>query len=229
MQKPGTVDSGMLPKTRPTTLSDGYIRRGLVSVLLSVAIVIMSGGSLLWLQWASQYGITLGYPIPSAHIMSPTTRVFTLHQNYQFAASANGRDTTYDWDFGDQSGDVGKSVTHAYQSNGTFVVTVTVHDPAGHYSSDKINVTVLPPPPQAAFTYSISGYGYVSFDASNSSADPSTSIVNYQWNFGDGTADTTSYTQESHYYYNTGTFQVTLVVVDATGQQSSTAATITIS
>jgi len=120
-----------------------------------------------------------------------------------------------------QSGDSGLTVSHAYQSNGTFTVTVTVVDPPGHSSSVTTQVTVLPPVPQASFTYAVGYYGYVGFDASNSSADPSTYIASYNWDFGDGYTDQTGGPQDYHYYSYYGTYQVTLIVVDGTGQQSS--------
>ncbi len=197
------------------------IRTRLVATLIPVAIVVLIGGSLFWLQWASQRGIILGYPLPDVHIVAPEANTLRLNQNYQFSASASGRDITYEWGFGDQNMAYGANVNHSYASNGNFTVTVIVTDEAGHSSSATTDVSVFPPPPQATFTYSAYNYGsYVSFDASSSSADSSTSISAYQWDFGDGTTDTTSYSQDSHYYNSTGTFPVTLIVIDATGQRS---------
>jgi PKD repeat protein len=220
MQRSETARGGLPPKDEPT-MSGSTTRQQLVSVLLPAAIIAIIGGNLLGLQWASSYGITLGYPVPQVHIDSPAIRSFVLHQSYQFVASASGRDLQYYWNFGDQGVSSGSIVTHTFQSNGNFAVMVNATDPAGHFSSDTINVTVLPPPPQASFTYAAGYYGYVNFDASSSLVDPSTSIARYQWSFGDGTMGTTIYPQASHYYSSAGTFQVTLVIVDNTGQQSS--------
>jgi PKD repeat protein len=104
-----------------------------------------------------------------------------------------------------------------------------VADPAGHRVTQSITTTVLPPLPQASFTYSVGYSGYVYLDASNSSADPSTSLTGYHWDFGDGSNETIGYPQESHSYASTGSYQITLIVYDATGQASSAAvATIVI-
>ncbi len=196
-------------------------QRNWLLILLALLLVALIAGSMAWLQWASQRGLALGYPQPHVQFTSVPGGTLLVHQGYQFSADASGRDLTYSWDFGDQSGDSGQAVSHAYQSNGTFTVTVTVVDPLGHSSSVTTQVTVLPPAPQASFTYAVGYYGYVGFDASNSSADPSTYIASYNWDFGDGYTDQTGGPQDYHYYSYYGTYQVTLIVVDGTGQQSS--------
>lgn len=189
--------------------------------MLVLLVLVFLGASLSWLQWSSQQGIILGYPMPNVHI-STVLNDLTLRQPSMFAANATGRELLYTWDFGDQSGVVnGASVSHAYESNGTFTVTVTVTDRVGHSSYATHTVHVFPPPPTASFSASVSYSGYVSFDASASAADPSTSIATYLWDFGDGNSDSTSYNQDSHSYTNTGTYTVRLLVTDAIGQQSS--------
>jgi PKD repeat protein len=192
-----------------------------ITTILPVLIIGIIGGSLFGLQWAGQRGITLGYPQPQVHIAALPTSTLIRTQNNNFSATASGRDLSYLWSFGDQSTDSGAIVNHIYQSNGTFTVTVTVTDPAGHQATQAETVTVVPPAPQASFTVS-SGYdGYTYFDASSSSADSSTSIASYNWDFGDGSPTSiTGYPQSSH-YYTTGTYQVTLTVIDATGQASN--------
>ncbi len=192
----------------------------LVLVILLLLLVALIGGSLYWLQWASQRGITLGYPTPQVHI-TVSSAALRINQSVQFSANANGRDLTYTWDFGDGSGASGATVSHAYQANGDFTVMVKVTDAIGQTSSDTTSVHVAPPPPTASFTSSVGYYNYVSFDASGSSADPSTSIASYNWNFGDGNTDPNGSSNESHYYSSTGTYTVTLIVTDATRQQSN--------
>ncbi len=100
-------------------------------------------------------------------------------------------------------------------------MTVRATDAINQTSTDTTNVRVIPPSPTASFTYSVSYSGYVYFDASASTADPSTSIANYSWDFGDGNTDSTSSPQEYYQYYSMGTYQVSLVLTDATGQSSS--------
>ena len=207
------------PGDQPSTPRSVPMR--LVTTILPVLVLVIVAASLFGLQWAEQRGIALGYPMPQVQINGPSTTSLTLNQNYQFSAVATGRELTYLWDFGDQSTGYSANVNHAFQSNGSFTVTVSVTDPTGHHTSQSSTYTVTPPPPQASFTFSLGYSGYVSFDASASTADPSTSITSYNWDFGDGTTDTTGYAQDTHTYNNTGTYQVTLTVTDATGQISS--------
>lgn len=194
----------------------------LVYILLPALVVALMGGSLYWLQWASQQGIKMGYPVPTVHIVSTSPDPTLINTAAQFSARAFGRDVQYTWDFGDGTNGEGTDVSHTYQRNGTFTVTVQAIDSIEQGSSDTVTVHIVPPPPTASFTYSLSYYSYyVYFDASGSAADPSTSLSSYSWNFGDGSSDTTSYPQDGHQYSGSGTYQVSLTVTDATGQTSS--------
>lgn len=191
-------------------------------LLLSALVVLFVGGGFYWLQWASQRGITLGYPKPSVNMTLAPSSTILINTTTVFAAAANGRELTYTWDFGDGTGDSGPSVSHNFQKNGSFTVTVEVNDPIGQASTTTTTVSVAPPAPQAVFTYNYSDYGgYVYFDASNSSADPSTAIAAFSWDFGDGNTDPNGYAREGHQYYYVGNYQVTLVVTDQTGQRSN--------
>ena len=189
--------------------------------LLVVLTIALLGGGLYWLQWSSLKGITLGYPKPDVQILSAATGTTLVNSTLQFSAHSPGRDIKYTWDFGDGNGASGAAVSHTFSSNGNFTIRVTASDPLYQTSSTSTNVTIVPPPPRAYFTVASVNYGYVTFDASGSSADPSTSIANYTWDFGDGYTDNGGSSQEYHQYYSYGTYQVTLVVTDATGQASS--------
>ncbi len=197
------------------------VAQRLFSLLVLILIIAIVGGSLFWIQWAAQRGITLGYPIPRVKLLNAPKSPLQINSAFLFNADATGRDITYSWNFGDETNATGQQVSHSYSSNGTFTVTVTASDPMGQTSQYSTAVEVLPPLPTAQFTYS-EPYGccYIYFDASNSSADPSTSIASYSWNFGDGTSESVTYPQYQYTYSYSGTYQVTLWVVDGTGQQS---------
>jgi len=218
MEGPGLYVTD-LPQNR--LRSPGSITSRLIYFILPALMVALVAGSLYWLQWASHLGITLGYPTPRVYITSTVSNPLMVHDTAQFSARANGRDITYVWDFGDGTSGFGATVNHNYDSNGSFTVTVRASDPINQTSTDTTSVHVVPPAPTASFTYSLSYSYYVYFDASASTADSSTSIANYSWDFGDGNTDSTSSPQEYHEYYSTGTYQVSLVVTDATGQSSS--------
>ncbi|MFZ5759507.1 MAG: PKD domain-containing protein [Thermodesulfobacteriota bacterium] len=68
-------------------------------------------------------------------------------------------------------------------------------------------------PPNAVMNYTQSGATYT-FDASGSS-DPDGKIVEYKWDFGDGTSATGD--KVTHLFANQGTFPVTLSITDDKG------------
>ena len=207
----------------------GHVWNRLVYFILPVVMVVLVGGSMFWLQWASQRSLALGYPTPHASMFtSAANNTVQVRNAIQFTAASPGRGLTYSWDFGDNSYGDGVSITHSYQSGGTYTVSVTVTDALNQSSTTSQRVTVSVPPPQAAFTYTNNGYGTINFDASGSSADPSTSLTTYSWDFGDGGTDSTSSAQDYHNYSNYGTYSVTLTVTDGTGQTSQVTNTINV-
>ncbi len=191
-------------------------------ILLTILTIACIVASMAWLQWASQRGLSLGYPKPRVHVTLPASGSLLLHSDYQFTANGTGRNLMYTWDFGDQSlsTDHAQTTHHIYKNNGSYRLVVTATDGMGNVSQDAATVHIIPPLPQASFIYQIGFFG-ISFDASASTADPSTSITNYHWDFGDGKqAVDTTFPQTSYYYAATGSYRVTLIVTDATGQQS---------
>lgn len=216
MQQPTVYANAPVGQNAPDTRA-----RRLTYALLIILIIALMAGGLYWVQWTAQRGVTLGYPKPKVHLSPLASNMLRLGSLTDFSASATGRGLTYSWDFGDNSVDaVGANVSHGFQSNGSFTVTVTVTDAIGQSSSDSTTVKVFPPPPVASFTPNYYGSGYFVFDASASTADPSTSIAQYVWVFGDGNSDQNGSAQEPYTYTNYGTYTVTLTVIDATGQSS---------
>ncbi|QLH37456.1 MAG: PKD domain-containing protein [Parachlamydiaceae bacterium] len=70
--------------------------------------------------------------------------------------------------------------------------------------------------PVAAFTFISPG----TFDASNS-VSPTGTIVNYLWNFGDGTTLSTTSPIVNHQYAVPGTYTVTLTVINSAGTSTT--------
>ena len=217
-------ESAFYPQRPASTSLYSLHRRSriVVTTILSLLTAVMVVGSLFWIQWAGQRSTALRYPFPQVQMELSSSAPFVRTQSYQFSAMASGRELSYAWDFGDQSTGAGTIANHAYQTVGNFTVTLIVTDPAGHYVTRSTTIAVVPTAPQASFTFSYSYYaGYIYFDASGSVADSSTTLATYEWDFGDGSTDTRNYYQENHAYTSIGAYQVSLVVVDATGQRSS--------
>ena len=147
----------------------------------------------------------------------------------------NGEIASYEWDFGDGANASGESVTHAYDENGTYDVTLTVTDSAGNEHTDTATVEVVEGSEDAkpsahldASPASASVGETVAFDASGSSDDDG--IDRYEWDFdGDGSVDhtTTGATTETS-YESAGEYTATVTVVDTTGQTDTATKTVTV-
>ena len=70
--------------------------------------------------------------------------------------------------------------------------------------------------PVASFAAAPGAAGSATFDGSGSS-DPDGTVARYEWNFGDGTGDSTTGPIVTHTYANAGTYTVTLTVADDAG------------
>ena len=151
----------------------------------------------------------------------------------------DGDIVSFEWNWGD--GDV-ESTTNPviqkdFEANGTYTVRLTVVDDRGLRASSSDTVTVgTALTPTAAFTVSPTDPGTgtpVHFDASTSQAPTGRAIVEYRWNYGDGTTFVTTsaaHTKNSNGggYSEERTYTVTLTVVDSEGATSTTTKTVTV-
>ena len=133
---------------------------------------------------------------------------------------------SYSWNFGDGSSGSGRTTSHVFSKQQTYLITLTVSNDAGLSASSTQSLSVgAGTNPTPAFVFSPTAptpAQAVFFDASTSKPGGSHRLVRYVWNFGDGStfADSSSPTT-SHTYAVAGTWVVTLTVADDTGQTAS--------
>ena len=144
---------------------------------------------------------------------------------------SDGQITAYDWDFGDGISASGAQVTHTFTQDGTYVVILMVTNDEGEMATARQTITVgttSNEPPQAAFTATPetgSAPLTVVFDAASSS-DVDGVIQAYTWDFGDG--DISSGQVVNHTFTSSGTFTVTLLIVDNRGAADVSSTTINV-
>ena len=143
---------------------------------------------------------------------------------------ACGQACTYQWNFGDGTTASGIFATHQYRSVGAFPVTLTVTDARGAQTSTVKPVNVgAGAPPEVAFTFSPTAPEpgrNIFFNASTSKAAPGRVLVEYFWDFGDGT--TATGVSVSHSYAAEGDYVVTLKVTDDAGTFAVATQTVTV-
>ncbi len=150
-----------------------------------------------------------------------------VHFNDSVSFDTDGNIIQYQWDFGDGSQATGKIVSHKYQKDGNYKVTLTVTDNAklvNSSTSDYLTVAVNHVPEaiasvntnRAARKESLYFSGIDSFD-------PDGKIVDWFWDFGDGNKGKGS--KIEHTYTDSGTYTVKLTVKDDSGTSSDLSST----
>lgn len=171
--------------------------------------------------------------------VSPTPVTANVAVNFDGSRSCASQDpcsstagiTEFLWNFGDGTTGVGQTTTHVFRSDGTYTVTLTVTNDRGLSASSSQTVAVsTSAAPTAAFIYSPASpraCATINFNADTSTASTGRRIVQYIWNFGDGTA-AQSGNVTTHAFTAAGTYTVVLIVVDDAGQRGTTTGTLTV-
>ena len=161
----------------------------------------------------------------------PTTGVAPLEVSFDASNSSDsdGNITSYAWDFKDGETGNGETISHTFNSIGSYNVELTVIDDKGATDSITIIVNVtetLNQLPTASFTANpTSGVVplEVAFNASSSS-DSDGNIISYAWDFKDGNTGTGQ--TINHTFNSIGSYNVELTVIDNKGAIDSSTNTI---
>jgi PKD repeat protein len=161
---------------------------------------------------------TVGPPV--AVIEAPPVALVGQAVPFSGAGSASGTTIVdYAWAFGDGGRSRGSEVEHAFGAAGKYQVQLTVTDSAGRQgrATTSVQIQANPQrPPAAVLVGPPSGMvgQSLAFDASSSQAGTA-AITRYAWQFGDGA--TSQGMTVAHTFTRPGTYQVVLVVTDASG------------
>jgi len=160
--------------------------------------------------------------LPAAPVaaFSGTPTSGTAPLNVTFTDESTGSPTSWSWSFGDGLSSSTQSPTHRYDTAGLYSVTLIVTNADGADTLTKTDYidTRGAGGPTAAFSGTpTSGTAPLSVTFTDQSTGSPTS---WNWTFGDGTTSTTQ--SPTHIYSNSGTYNVVLIVSNASGTDTLT-------
>lgn len=130
---------------------------------------------------------------------------------------SDGNIVSWTWDFGDGNSSTNQNPIYKYKDDGIYNVTLTIKDDDGALSFKSLIVTVKNVKPIANFTYvpkSVKVNMVLNF--TDASYDMDGYIVNWTWDFGDGSI---AYGKHAaHSFKKSGIYNVTLTVKDDDGE-----------
>jgi len=150
------------------------------------------------------------------------------------SSDPDGDVLTYAWDFGDGTTGTGATPQHTYADNGTYVVTLTVSDPAGAEATATTSVTVFNVNPTVNAFSGASILAHQTYAGGGSFTDPGADEWTATVDYGDGDgarplALSGTGFNLSHTYDHAGTFTITVTVTDDDGGADTQTATVTVS
>ncbi|PSR04883.1 MAG: hypothetical protein BRD50_02570 [Bacteroidetes bacterium SW_11_45_7] len=161
-------------------------------------------------------------PQPEAAFTATTeckgdSTVFTNNTTFK------GDTLSYIWDFDDGDSVTAKNPKHLYDTSGNYNVTLTVVSDSGCVDQVTNQVTVESEPVAAFSAPNVCDGTSVSF---TNQSTLGVGVMNFEWDFGDGTSTTTS--SPTHAYSDTGTYTVTLVAETNAGCTDTAINTVTV-
>jgi PKD repeat protein len=225
---------------------------------VAVAVALLAGAACTVhqsetpaLTGPSSFGGTVVTPVEAptpVFTETPTPVNFNIPVTFDASTSCGGKMslgvcsnssviTKYAWDFGDGSTGAGKTTAHTFRSSTqpatTFNVTLTLtNDQSISASVTKALVVGASPAPSASFVASPTApvVGQTAFfDANASRAAAGHSIVEWDWDFGDGViASGSSLPLTTHTYSIPATYVIVLKVVDEVGLVGTASVPLTV-
>jgi PKD repeat protein len=225
--------------TAPAVPAGPAVDTGTV-VAIEITVIGTDFGNSVYPRLATIRLIPPGVVVPPDGLQPAFTfapKAPTDHQNVLFDASTSTASSSnpiasYSWNFGDGGSGSGRTTAHAFDSAGSYVVTLTVADGYSRTATTTQTVEVAggtTPTASLVFSPAAPAVGQdVNFNAAASRPAPGRTIRTYAWDFGDGTLKTTTTAAASHDFLAAGNYIVTLVVTDDAGRVAITTASVTV-
>lgn len=225
-----TASAGQLSPNPSNTDGNGIARTTLTTSREANVTATVAGKTSEQLTIGLNPRTGVGVTGPTNPIAAGQPAVFTVN----VSANANIRNVEINWGDGSSTtlGAISAStpVQHTYKESGTFNVTATATDANGFSESVATVITILPAqPPAVIITASDTTPAInqvITFTATVSGN--TSSILQFQWDFGDGTTATTTSPQINKSYGSPGTKVITVTVTQAAGPSGTGQTTVNV-
>ncbi len=164
------------------------------------------------------------YQLPVANFTTEYIYIGRFWADAYLIDTSTGNPTSWNWSFGDGDYSEYRNTWHEWEGVGSYNVTLTVSNPAGSDTITKEAFMIIPTPVPDAYFSVAPRDRYGSFpltvlfnDDSSGSVDWDTPPATYEWDFGDGSLNSTERGSVYHNYMTAGTYTVTLTVTDIGG------------
>ena len=155
---------------------------------------------------------------PTASFSLPVTSPICSNQNYTFTNTSTfdvGSNPTWQWKVNGAKVSTTQNLNYLISSTNAQAITLTDSIPGCSTQSSK-TITIIQPGPLVSFTAPATGCMSTAESFVNTTSG---SVTSYSWTFGDG--NTSSQTNPSNAFANTGPYLVTLTAANAAGCQNS--------
>jgi PKD repeat protein len=159
-------------------------------------------------------------PIPSFTVNTNSQCV--TNNSFVFTNASLGGNV-FNWSFGDGTTSTSANPTKIYSTAGTYFVKLIVSNATGCVDSISQSITVHPKP---TTDFSLNGGASCLTNPTVSFTNLSTGATSYNWDFGDGTTNTSSNPTKTYSAF--GTYSVKLVSTNSFGCKDSVVKSITI-
>ncbi|HRC88536.1 MAG TPA: PKD domain-containing protein, partial [Bacteroidales bacterium] len=154
-------------------------------------------------------------PVPQFTAVPPSQVFDPAGNQVSFTNQTNAGTWSWLWRFGDGGTSTVENPIHTYTDVGTYDVKLKVSN-ANCSDSITHKISILPPPPIAAFDSIPSGCTPLTVQINNTSINTEVPGTKYQWDFGDGNTSTVK--NPIYTYTTSGVYRITLVVTGPGGQ-----------
>ncbi len=166
---------------------------------------------------STQSNFVTVYTTPTAGFTSTTTASTATFTNTTTPGGTPPANTTYAWNFGDNSTGTTANPAHTYAADGTYTVTLTATNICG--TNTFTQTVTIATPPTANFTATpTAGCAPLTVQFTSTS---SANTVGYAWQFPGGTPSTSMAQNPSVVYASAGVYAVTLTVSNTAGTHTA--------